>query len=165
MRRATLAKDTKISGVGVHTGLSSQVSLRPAKFGNGIRFLTEGCVIPATVQYARAVAGATVLAQEKVSVHTPEHLLAAVFGLGVTDIDIELRGSELPILDGSSLEWCKAIRSAGLCLGPELPDFIIGDLALVGARVKAHVVVARGSHRLHHALLNKILCEDALEQL
>lgn len=119
--RATLAKPVVREGVGVHTGALARVTLRPARFGTGLRFLVNGSWVPVKPAHARAHVGCSRLDAEGQLVLTPEHLLAALHGLGVTDLEIEISGPEVPILDGSAAEWVSGLDEAGRVWGPELP--------------------------------------------
>jgi UDP-3-O-[3-hydroxymyristoyl] N-acetylglucosamine deacetylase len=102
------------SGVGIHTGQPATVTICPAEENSGRRFLSEGQEIPATVDSVVNCDRCTVLGKGEVKVHTPEHLLAALVGLGVDNALIEIDGPEVPILDGASLEFCLAIRKVGV---------------------------------------------------
>lgn len=101
----TLAQTASITGVGLHSGAPCTVMLVPRREG-GLRFLRRGAdrpPMPVHHQHATAPGGSTRLA----GIDTPEHLLAALLGLGVTDLEIQIDGSELPALDGSAAEWAE----------------------------------------------------------
>src|SRR5690606_33361920 len=102
----------------VHTGLRARARVEPAPFGAGLAFVVGGVRIPATIACARAVPGATLLERRGVRVLTPEHLLAALAGVGVTDATVHVHGEELPILDGSARSWCEGLTQVGLLTGP-----------------------------------------------
>src|SRR5690606_4463963 len=70
--------------------------------------------IPADYQYLTSTFKATVLGHNYVTISTPEHLLSALLGMGITHCDIEIDASEVPILDGSAVVWCDLIRNAGI---------------------------------------------------
>ncbi|MEM7662470.1 MAG: UDP-3-O-acyl-N-acetylglucosamine deacetylase [Pseudomonadota bacterium] len=115
----TLAGKARCSGIGIHSGLPATVTLCSAPPGTGIRFkrtdVTHGIdEIPAEIERVSGVALATKLSSEDHCVGTVEHLLAALHGLGVDNALIEIDGPEVPIMDGSALEFCSAIRSVGL---------------------------------------------------
>jgi UDP-3-O-[3-hydroxymyristoyl] N-acetylglucosamine deacetylase len=105
-------------GVGIHSGEPCTATLEPCGFGTGVVFVTPAGQVPATWENATAGEGATVLRAGDASVATPEHLLAAVAALGVTDVRIVLEGPELPALDGSAAGWVDAIDEAGRTFGP-----------------------------------------------
>lgn len=104
--------------MGVHTGAPATVRLHPA-VGSGLTFGVGPTTIPARLGFATAIPGATVLAREGVQIRTVEHLLAALSGLGLTDLRIEVEGPELPVLDGSAQPWVEALNAAGRVEQPD----------------------------------------------
>ena len=113
----TLAGTVTCKGVGLHSGEITTVILRPAVLGSGIRFirsdLPDRPEIPAQVNLVKQTMLSTELVTPNGSVRTVEHLLAALWSVGVTDLLIEVDGGEMPLLDGSAVEWVKAIDSVG----------------------------------------------------
>ena len=95
-----------------------RVRLLPAPEDAGVGFVceTEGrrVEIPARPESVVPSARATCLARDGASVATVEHLLAALYGLGVDNLRVELEGPELPALDGSAAPWVELLRRAGL---------------------------------------------------
>lgn len=114
----TLNQPVSFSGIGIHTG--NEVSLRfvPAPINHGIVFkrtdLPDSPLIPAHVSFVQQTARSTTIGRDGVMVHTVEHVLAALFASGVTNLLIELSEGEPPIGDGSSLPFTKLIEEAGL---------------------------------------------------
>lgn len=114
----TLSRSVSVSGTGLHSGAPARATLRPAAPGTGVVFVRADLPgrprIPAL--WDRAVQGplATRLVEGAASVSTVEHLMAALAGSGVHNAVVELRGPEVPILDGSSAPWVRAILDAGL---------------------------------------------------
>ena len=106
--RHTLARTVRREGIGLHSGRICRADVRPAPGDHGLRI--HG--VPATVDRVRESRFATTLESPKGPVSTVEHLLAALYGMGIDDAEIEVRGGEVPILDGSSLPWCQAIEPA-----------------------------------------------------
>jgi UDP-3-O-acyl-N-acetylglucosamine deacetylase len=146
MHRRTLAAAVSRVGVGIHTAQRAHVRLEPAPWGTGLVFVRDGVRIPATWAHAAAVPGAMTLRAGGTVVHTPEHLLAALRGLGVSDALVHVDGPEVPALDGSALGWVEAIDEAGRVDGPEL-----ARVALQAGRVEGQggsVVVEPGSFSL-----------------
>ena len=128
MWRKTLKRSVSVKGVGLHTGERTTVTLHPTDEGNGIIFIVpngRGAVdIPALTPFVTDTRRRVVLAKDGVSVQTVEHLLAACFGMGVTDLIVEVDGSELPIGDGSAQLWVDAFKEAGIvCLNEPAPLF------------------------------------------
>lgn len=113
----TLKGDISISGVGLHTGASVNMTLKPASPGFGIKFqrvdLPNQPVVKADVDYVVDTARGTTLEHDGARVSTVEHLLAALVGTGVDNVLIELDGPEIPIMDGSSLPFIEAIEKIG----------------------------------------------------
>lgn len=114
MIRKTLKKTCTLSGIGIHSGLQVELTLKPAAAGSGLCFFrTDAQVcIPVHPTYLSSTARATLLENNGSFIKTPEHLLAACAGLGITDLLIEISGEEIPILDGSSLDFVNAFQSA-----------------------------------------------------
>lgn len=118
MMQATLRERLRFEGVGLHTGAQCQVEVSPAGVDDGITFLLGATRVPATVEYVVDTARATVLGRDGVSVSTTEHLLSALFGMGVTNAEIAVDGPEIPVRDGSGLEFVEAIAGSGVAEQP-----------------------------------------------
>jgi UDP-3-O-[3-hydroxymyristoyl] N-acetylglucosamine deacetylase len=113
--QTTIKKEVNLTGTGLHNGLKSSLSLRPAEPGTGILFLTAKGKVKASYKNIADGNFALTLVSGKAKVITAEHLLAALYGAGVDNVICELSGSaEVPILDGSAWEFSKAIKKAGL---------------------------------------------------
>ena len=112
--RRSLKTAVSRAGVGVHSGAPGRVTLLPATAGTGRVFRQGKNSVSAIVETASAVPGAMTLDHGGLRVSTIEHLMAALAGLGVSDVIVEVSGSELPILDGSSAGWVDALDEAGL---------------------------------------------------
>ncbi len=112
----TVSAPVSVSGLGIHSGAQSSVTISPAAMGEGVIFFPAdgGSSIPAFVTRVVDTARCTVLGSDGRTVSTVEHLLSAFAGLGITDARIEIEGPEVPILDGSALPWVQALQSAGL---------------------------------------------------
>jgi UDP-3-O-[3-hydroxymyristoyl] N-acetylglucosamine deacetylase len=114
MMQATLRDSLRFEGVGLHTGAEAAVEVRPAQAGEGLWFVLGAVRVPATVEYVQDTSRATVLGRDGVSVSTTEHLLSALFAMGVSNAEIVVRGPEIPALDGSAAEFVAAIDAYGL---------------------------------------------------
>jgi len=114
----TLKTKVEISGVGLHSGLEIRLVLYPAGENSGIRFrrsdLPSSPEIPAHFENVVSTQMATVLGIGEIRISTVEHLLAALSGLGIDNLLIEVSGPEIPILDGSALPFVEAIQKAGV---------------------------------------------------
>jgi len=121
----TLKKPFTLSGIGVHTGESANLTVKPAPGNHGYVFkridLEGEPSIKADVDYVTDVSRGTTLTQNGAKVLTVEHLLAALVGTEVDNALIELDGLEVPILDGSSGMFVDAIIDSGI---EEQRDFV-----------------------------------------
>jgi len=116
-KQRTLADAVTMSGVGLHTGNLSTLTFRPAAEGTGFRFvrtdLPGNPEIPAIVDHVVDIARGTTLALGEARVHTVEHVLAALVGMGVDNCMIELSNNEPPVGDGSSMPYVEMIKKVG----------------------------------------------------
>jgi len=114
----TLKGSVTLNGVGLHTGAHVTMTMKPANPGFGIRFqridLPEKPVVKADVDYVIDTSRGTTIDHNGARVSTIEHTLAALVGMGIDNVLIELDGPEVPILDGSSKQFIDAIESAGI---------------------------------------------------
>ncbi|MBL7718882.1 MAG: bifunctional UDP-3-O-[3-hydroxymyristoyl] N-acetylglucosamine deacetylase/3-hydroxyacyl-ACP dehydratase [Flavipsychrobacter sp.] len=114
----TLKGSVTLHGVGLHTGENVTMTLKPAAPGYGIRFqridLPEQPIVKADVDYVVDTSRGTTLEHNGARISTVEHTLAALVGMGIDNVLIELDGSEVPILDGSAKQIIEAIESAGV---------------------------------------------------
>jgi UDP-3-O-[3-hydroxymyristoyl] N-acetylglucosamine deacetylase len=113
-RQRTLRREVLFSGIGLHTGQEGTLRIAPAGPGEGRVFYREGRRVPALAENVAPSARCTRLAADGAEVLTPEHVLAALYGLRVDNARLELEGPEVPILDGSALPYAQAIREAGI---------------------------------------------------
>lgn len=117
----TIDRPAICAGVGVHSGEKAKLVLKPAPVNFGIQFLRTDAS-PSLNRHIPAVAtsvsdtqlGTTLTNIDGVSVAVVEHLMAALSGLGVDNLLIEIDGPEVPIMDGSSAVYCELILQAGL---------------------------------------------------
>src|SRR6185503_19186533 len=117
MREQTIADSFEFSGIGLHTGEPATVRLFPAPAGKGIIFRRvdlDNFEIRADVGSVARVAYATTLMNKGVWISTVEHVLSALYGVGVDNAYVELDNFEVPILDGSALAYTDAIARVGL---------------------------------------------------
>lgn len=119
--QTTLKAAATLSGVGVHSGNPAAITIRPAPANHGIAFLRTGTPLgnDRLIKAHHALVSATELCTvigdvETGAVATIEHLMSALFGLGVDNALIEIDGPELPILDGSAKLFVEAIDAVGL---------------------------------------------------
>ncbi len=116
MRQRTIAERVSCTGVGLHSGAPVRLRLLPAAAGSGIVLVrtdgVEPVEIPASPASVVSTDHATSLGCNGTAVATVEHLLAALYGLGVDNVRVEVEGPEIPILDGSAASFAFLIRSA-----------------------------------------------------
>lgn len=114
--RRTLRREVACTGIGLHSGRPVRLRLVPAPAEHGVRFVrTDVDVeIPATLSHIGSQDHATTLNRDGVSIGTVEHLLAALFGLGIDDVRVEVDGPEVPVLDGSAAPFVILLHEAGL---------------------------------------------------
>jgi UDP-3-O-[3-hydroxymyristoyl] N-acetylglucosamine deacetylase len=111
----TLRDSLEFEGVGLHTGARARVAIRPQIAGSGLRFRLGGSVtFPAHASYVVETRRATVLGSGDHTVSTVEHLLSALFAMGVDNALIEVEGPEIPVADGSAATFCEGIAKVGL---------------------------------------------------
>lgn len=116
-KQTTIAKPVSISGVGLHTGKEVTLTFLPAPANFGYKFkrvdLDGQPEIPADADLVTDVSRGTTLELNGVKVQTVEHTLAALVGLRIDNVLIELDDSEPPILDGSSIQFIEALETVG----------------------------------------------------
>jgi len=114
--RRTLRRAVGCTGIGLHSGKSVRLDLKPAPAEHGVRFYRDdvGVCIPARLENLARLDHATSLSHGGFSVDTVEHLLSALSALGVDDVAVHVDGPELPILDGSAAPFVILIHEAGL---------------------------------------------------
>ena len=118
LKQRTLKTLIKASGVGLHTGQKVRMSLRPAPPDTGIVFrridLPSPVDIPARAELVGDARLASTLIKNGAKVHTVEHLMSALSGLGIDNCFVDLDSPELPILDGSASPFALLLQQAGL---------------------------------------------------
>lgn len=144
-QRWTLAGIAVVEGVGVHTGTTVRLEIAPAPSGHGYAFVRTDLPgtprIPARPERVRSGYLATVIEADGASVSTVEHVLAALWGLGVTDAELRLDGPEAPIADGSAAPFVEAIRAAGVVALAAPRPFLDLPAAGVGEKDRSVTVV------------------------
>jgi UDP-3-O-[3-hydroxymyristoyl] N-acetylglucosamine deacetylase/3-hydroxyacyl-[acyl-carrier-protein] dehydratase len=127
----TIAKAVSMSGIGLHTGTSCTMTFKPAPENYGIRFvrvdLGGNPEIPANADNVVDVSRGTTLGIGDAKVHTVEHVLAAIVGLLIDNIIIELDGIEPPVGDGSSMPYVEQLLEAGFIQQEAPKDYLIID--------------------------------------
>src|ERR1051325_7626004 len=118
LRQRTLKSLVSASGVGLHTGRKVRLTLRPAPIGTGVVFrrvdLAQPVDIPARAELVGEARLASTLVKGETKIHTVEHLMSALGGLGVDNAYVDLDAPELPIMDGSASPYVLLLQQAGL---------------------------------------------------
>jgi UDP-3-O-[3-hydroxymyristoyl] N-acetylglucosamine deacetylase/3-hydroxyacyl-[acyl-carrier-protein] dehydratase len=116
----TIKREVSRSGIGVHTGNKTSITFKPAPSGYGVRFLgkafPEEPPIEAVIENVTDILRGTTLGRNSVKIHTVEHVLAALMGLGIDNLLVEVEANEPPVGDGSALPFVEMIQSAGIAL-------------------------------------------------
>lgn len=117
-KQKTIGKPVSFSGIGLHTGSLTTVTFKPAPENSGITFfrvdIKDSPPIPANIDYVVDVSRGTTIGIGEAKVHTVEHALAAMVGLGIDNLNIELDAEEIPNGDGSSLPVMSTLQKAGI---------------------------------------------------
>ncbi len=118
VKQQTIQKKVSITGVGLHTGKNVTLTIQPAPINHGYKFqridLENKPVIEADVDYVVDTSRGTVLEKDGARVHTTEHILAALVGLQIDNVLIQIDGPEIPILDGSAIKFVELLEEAGI---------------------------------------------------
>jgi len=114
-RQRTIRHSTVVYGLGLHSGQRTGMVLQPQPENSGIHFVTlpTGVEIPAHVRAVADTDYATTLAGDGESIRTVEHLLSALHAYGIGNLLIKVHG-EIPVLDGSALDFCKVLEEVGV---------------------------------------------------
>jgi UDP-3-O-[3-hydroxymyristoyl] N-acetylglucosamine deacetylase/3-hydroxyacyl-[acyl-carrier-protein] dehydratase len=130
----TIKQSISFSGIGLHTGNPSTITFHPAPENYGFRFIRtdiEGHPeIPALVDYVTDIARGTTISFNDASVHTVEHVLAALVGLEIDNCRMELTANEPPIGDGSAFPYAEVLLQAGFEEQKALREFVEIDQML-----------------------------------
>jgi UDP-3-O-[3-hydroxymyristoyl] N-acetylglucosamine deacetylase/3-hydroxyacyl-[acyl-carrier-protein] dehydratase len=150
MARRTITTPRSLSGIGLHTGAATTVTIRPAPPGRGLVFLRTdlpGHVeVPARLEEVEATERRTAIGHGQATIHTVEHLLAAAAASEIDDLILALDGPEPPILDGSFLPWLDLIEAAGTTDQPGDPTVIEVQSSFTVEEGDSTYVVAPSRH-------------------
>ena len=117
-KQRTIRNPKACKGVGLHTGVDSTITFHPAPENYGIRFVRSDIKnspeIRADIDHVVDISRGTTIQENDVRIHTVEHALAAVTGLRIDNILMELNSKETPVMDGSAKDFVDALLSAGI---------------------------------------------------
>ncbi|HXA02093.1 MAG TPA: bifunctional UDP-3-O-[3-hydroxymyristoyl] N-acetylglucosamine deacetylase/3-hydroxyacyl-ACP dehydratase [Cytophagaceae bacterium] len=118
LKQHTIKKAVSVSGVGLHTGVRANMTFVPAGINHGIKFqridLDGSPIVEADVDYVVDLSRGTTIEKNGARINTVEHTLAALVGLEIDNVLIQLDGPEPPIMDGSSIKFVEALEEAGM---------------------------------------------------
>ncbi|MFU8816713.1 MAG: UDP-3-O-acyl-N-acetylglucosamine deacetylase [Pseudomonadales bacterium] len=143
LRQKTIRRPAHAIGIGVHSGKKVRMTMRPAGENTGIVFVRtdvvgqggRGAAVRADAINVSDTTLSTSIADRGVQVATVEHLMSALWGMGIDNLVVELSGEEVPIMDGSAAPFISLIRSAGV---------VEQNAARLFIRIKREITVAQG---------------------
>jgi UDP-3-O-[3-hydroxymyristoyl] N-acetylglucosamine deacetylase len=128
-QQRTLQRAVEVEGIGLHNGSKVTLRLIPARPNHGLVFvrtdLADRPQIPVRADLVTDTALATTLSVGRAKVSTVEHLLAALLGMGIDNLRMEIDGPEIPIMDGSAAPFATRIAAAGIRVQDEPKNFLV----------------------------------------
>ena len=143
----TITKPVHFSGIGLHTGLKSRVTFRPAPVNHGVRFVrTDLENSPEVIPHIKNVVDlqrGTSIEQNGVRIHTVEHVLSALAGMQIDNVYVELTNKEPPVGDGSAKPFVDVLQKAGIVDQSAVRDYLYIDepITVVQPNRDAEIVV------------------------
>lgn len=134
----TLKRSMVLSGRGLHSGDKTGIIITPLPTNSGIVFgnISSGQTVPANIDFVRSTDYATCLENSEAVARTIEHILAALHAFGITNLMIKIN-NEVPIMDGSAVDFCQIIEDAGIEDQDELAEeIVITEKLLIGEAKK-----------------------------
>jgi len=120
-KQKTIAKEVSLKGIGLHSGEKVNLTFKPAAVNSGVQFvrtdLPDKPAIKVGVEHLCSKSGSlrfSYLDKDGIQVYTIEHILAALYGMGIDNLNIEIDSKEIPGLDGSSLGFLEVLNKAGI---------------------------------------------------
>ena len=117
-KQRTIRNSKSCRGVGLHTGVDSVITFHPAPENYGIRFIRsdiqDSPEIKADIDHVVDISRGTTIEENDIRIHTVEHALAAVTGLRIDNVMIELNSKETPVMDGSAKDFVNALLDGGI---------------------------------------------------
>lgn len=167
--QCSIAAPITVDGVGLHSGEPVHVRMRPAPDDTGIVFvrtdMEQAVLLDALSENVVSTTMNTTLGKHGVTLATVEHCLAAIVALGVDNVFVDVDGPEMPVLDGSSMPWVRAILEAGVREGHKTQNRIVvhrpvevrdGDRwARLSPRHSGHGLLVRCEIAFDHPLIHR----------
>ena len=118
LNQKTIKKTTSFSGIGLHSGKLTNISVSPSSPNSGIVFKridlkNNNLIYPSFANVSNTSLNTTISNEYGVKVSTIEHLMGALFGLGIDNALVEIDNEEVPILDGSAKEFISKLAASG----------------------------------------------------
>ena len=117
-KQQTISRPASCTGIGLHTGVECTITFKPAPEDYGIRFIRtdiKNCPeIKADIDHVVDISRGTTIEEKKVRINTVEHALAAVSGLRIDNVSIELTSKEPPVMDGSAKDFVEVLLTSGI---------------------------------------------------
>ena len=160
MNQRTIKNPVHLSGIGLHNGKPAHVTIKPASENQGIYFVRTDLpgkpsikVTAANAVVDEKITRCSAIEAQGVRIYTTEHILAALSGIGIDNVTIEIDADELPGLDGSSLEFLKALEQAGF-EEQHAPKnvFIIQEPIVVSNKTSTVVIVPHDQFHISYTL-------------
>ena len=127
-KQHTIKEKFTLTGVGLHTGITSNLTFMPANPYHGIKFqrtdLEGQPIVEAIGDYVTDVSRGTTIEKGEARVSTIEHILAAIVGFEIDNVLIQIDGPEVPIMDGSAMPFTKAFKEVGTCEQDAMRNFL-----------------------------------------
>ncbi len=125
----TIAKKVDVTGIGIHSGKKVTMTLHPAEADFGIQFkrtdIPNAEILKADSQTVGATENNTTIGGGLNAVHTVEHLLSVLYGLGINNVFIEIDGPEVPIMDGSGASFVFLLKETGIATLNKSKEFLV----------------------------------------
>jgi UDP-3-O-[3-hydroxymyristoyl] N-acetylglucosamine deacetylase len=118
LNQRTIAKKVSVTGIGIHSGKKVTMTLHPAEADFGIQFrrtdLKDAPILKASATTVGATENNTTIGSGANAIHTVEHLLSVLYGLGINNVFCEVDGPEVPIMDGSGASFVFLLKETGI---------------------------------------------------
>ncbi len=128
MNQQTIKDSASVQGIGLHTGKEVTMTFRPAPANHGVVFqridLADKPTIKADPTYVVSTLRGTTIQQGSAHVSTVEHAMAALYGMSIDNVLIEIDGPEVPIMDGSAISFVNALKKVGIEIQEEPREFL-----------------------------------------
>ena len=125
----TIAKKVDVTGIGIHSGKKVTMTLHPAEADSGIQFkrtdIPNAEVLKCDAETVGATENNTTIGSGLNAVHTVEHVISVLFGLGINNVFIEIDGPEVPIMDGSGASFVFLLKETGVATLNKSKEFLV----------------------------------------